>query len=357
MATTATLLQAAIYKATQSDMFQSNEVRASNYGAWEAAWGDRELLAGTSQLEAIKKSSVQTTTLDVFVKEAQGEGTARKCSPTGGQTTDTVDLTYATIFEEFSLSELEYLQNRFSKEDAMAHMLQQKLLSIDKRLDTAAVAFLESSYHKGDGSIYPNFNQAKQVPPSDYDIQTQRAALWLNNVAVEMEENDYYGQIRVVGSPRLKGYMASMLNQGAGTATNLGFQFQNFNAMFSNRVTNNTGRNATAYVFEKGMVGAVTWANGLHRKGKDIGTDVWTIMQHPRYGFDIEVKIKKACTDNSGTITGGQADYVEGIGLSFDVAFFKAYSSVANNTGLYKYELDAGGNIQSGSSGEYSATE
>jgi hypothetical protein len=139
-----------------------------------------------------------------------------------------------------------------------------------------------------------------------------------------------------------------MLAQGNSTATDLAFQFGNFSADFTNRLDNNTGIYATGYVFEKGAFGFLTWINGLHREGKDIGTDVWTRFQDPRYGMDLELKVKKACADNSSIGSGMQADYTEGFVISVDVATPVAYNS-DDNTGIYKYELNEDNTVLSGS--------
>jgi hypothetical protein len=154
--------------------------------------------------------------------------------------------------------------------------------------------------------------------------------------------------IHVVGEANMKAVFSSMLNQGQSTDTNLGFQFQGVTSSFSNRVTNNTGIYATGYAFEKGAFGFLTWTNGLSREGKDIGTDVWRTFVDPRYGLTIELKVKKACTDNSGTITGAEADYTEGFVMAVDVCTPIAYSS-DSNTGIYKYELNEDSTVQSGS--------
>lgn len=353
MATTATQLLDAIAKAAQSDYFQANENRSISRGAWDAAWEGRNTLFSVGQLEAIKKSSRQPTKIDVFQKRANGTDTARACSGTGTQSTARYTLTYQTIVEKFSLSRLEFADNDFSYQEALAANLADRWRALHERLEAAAVAYLEANYTVGDGTIYDVYFNAHQVPLSNYDLSNNRAAMWLNKARAEMKQNKYSGPYVLVGDPVMESVCMAMLNQGAGNAINSGFQFNGFEMKFSNEITNNTGIYATAYIFEKGLFGVVPWINMLSREGDDIGTDIWTTIGSPLYsGLTFELKVKKSCTDNSGTITGGQADLVESFVMAIEVAFIHAYSS-DSNSGIYKYELDEDENVHSGSGSTY----
>lgn len=349
----ATALQDAIYKAKQSEMFQSWETRKSNYGALDAAIAQRNLLLPNSVIEDMKKASTQATKVDVFVKEAAGAGTARKCEGTGAGATASQTLSWTTIVEEFAISYLDLAANRYSWEEMFQRRLQEKLKALYVRIDEYVVAQLEAAYTAGDGTNFVKFNDASQVPADDYDLQTSRAAMWLNKAKSDMFANDAnMDNLHMVGEGGLLAIVNSMANQGQYTETNLGYQFQNVGFSHTNRVINNTGRYATGYLFEKGMFTLLTWTNALHRKGEDIGTDVWTIFQDPRYGFDIELKVKKQCKDNSSILSGLNADYQEGFVLSVDICVPTAYTS-DTNSGIYKYEFDVDNTVQSGS-GSYS---
>lgn len=345
----ATLLQDAIYKASQKDMFQKFETRGSNYGALDAAFAQRNLLLPNSTLENIRKASSQTEKINVFVKEANGSGTARKCSGTGDGATAQVPLVWATLEEEFEMSYLDMKQNQYTFDEIFQRRLEQRLLSMYSRLDAIQVAALEANYTAGLGTQFTKYNDASQVPLNDYDITTNRAAMWLNKAKSDMFANDLsMDNLMMVGEGGLIQIQSSMQNQGSGNETNLGFQFNGVTFKNTNRIVNNDGRYATGYLFEKGMFTMLTWVNQLHREGKDIGIDVWTLFQDPRYGFDIELKIKKGCADSSAKGAGMQADYVESYVLTLDYATPFAYTS-DDNSGIYKYEFDVDNTVQSGS--------
>lgn len=353
MATTysASLLQAAVYKASQKDMFQKFETRGSNYGALDVALAQRSMLLPASKLEQIRKASSQTEKIYTFVKEAAGDGTARACDGTGDGATAATTLSWSTLSEEFSLSALDMAQNEYTYEEMFQLRLEQRLLSLYERLDTAVVAALEAAYTEGDGTQFTKYNNASQVALDDYDVSSNRAAFWLNKAKSDAFANDISSDnLRFVGEGGLKQIVSSMGNQGAGNETNLGFQFQGVGFHHTNRVVNNEGRYATGYMFEMGMFTLLTWTNALARQGKDIGTDVWGIFLDPRYGFDIELKVKKSCYDSTAASkgVGMEADYKEGFVLSLDYCIPVAYSSDANS-GIYKYEFDTDNSVQSGS--------
>lgn len=352
MATTLTQLQDAIYKASQNDYFQKNENRPEMLGMTEVALADINLLLPKNTLEAIKKSSRQPTKIDVWQKRANGSATARACSGTGGASTTRQTVTYTGFTEDFSISALEFADNDFGRAEAISFNLADRIRALDERIEAYLVSSVDTQVTEGSGTIFTNFNDAKQVPLDKWDLSNSRAALWLNEARSEMAQNKYKGPFNLVGDPVMMSVTMAMLNQGAGNGINTGFQFNGFDMKFSNAITNEVSIHATAYIFQKGMFGMLTWVNALSRQGKDIGTDAWMVMAHPNKGYEIELKIKRSCVDNSGSFTGAEADYVESFVLHVDVAAVFGYSS-DSNSGIYKYELDNDNTVQSGS-GSYS---
>lgn len=345
----ATVLEDAVYVTSKQDGFQSFETRGSVYGALDAAIANTPALVPKSKLESLRVASGRTVKLDVFKKEAIGNGTARACSGSGNGATASVNLSWQTLSETFQLSTLDLAENNYSYEEMFQMRLAEKLKSLYKRIDSVVIANLEANYSAGAGTTWATFNNAFQVPLSDYDLATNRASFWLNKVKVDFMKNDLdMDNIEVVGSSEMTAIFSNMMNQREQTATNLGFQLEGLKPYFTNRITNNTGIYATNYVFQKGQMGLLTWVNKLEQLGKDIGTDVWGSFQDPRYGMTIGLKVKKSCTDNSSNITGAEADYIESFVLAIDVATPIAYSS-DSNSGIYKYELDENNSTLSGS--------
>lgn len=344
-----TVLQDSISNLAKNKQFVSRELRGSIYGALDTVAAQTELLVPKAELERVRQASSQTQKINVYNKIAAGSGTARKCTGSGTGTTAQSTLSWSTIVEEFALSYIEHEGNQIKYQAAFEYLLDQKLKAIYKRIDEKIVAAMEANYSAGDGDSFTLFNDAFQVPLSQYDIATTRAATWMNKVKADVMKNDFDpDMLQVVGDSNMKAVMSSMMNQGQYTETDLGFQFQGVDSAFTNRVTNNNGIYATGYIFEKGAMGLLTWTNQLSRNGENIGTDIWTTMVDPRYGLTMELKVKKACTDNSGSYAGAQADLVESFVIAIDVATPVAYNS-DGNTGIYKYELNEDNTVSSGS--------
>jgi hypothetical protein len=351
MAYTNTVLQDALYKATLTDVYQSSELRKSNYGALEAARESTSLLLPASTIESIRKAETQTESVTTFQREADGTGTDRACSGTGIGTTAVTDVTWSTLMEEFTVSAAESLGNQYNYQEMFNNLFMQRLRSLYTRIDALVVAQLEASFAAGDGTKYLNYNGAKQVPLNDHDAATNRAAFWINYMKAEMRQNDYSNNLMLVGDSMMSANTSALINQGVSTATNTAFQYGGLGWNFTNGITNNTGRDATAYVFQKGQIGLLNWTSGIYN-GTDWGTEVWSTFKDPVYGFDLELKVNRSCTDNSGSFAGAEADRVESFVISADFATPVAYSSTAN-TGIYKYELDDDNTPASGS-GSYS---
>ena len=247
------------------------------------------------------------------------------------------------------MSDLDFAQNNFNKEEIFQNRFEQRMLSIYTRLDTAITAFLESNYTQGSGDNFTFYNNASQVPLDSWSLAANQAAFWVNDAMADMFKNDLNADlIRMVGDANMMGVWKTLGAQGPQNGVNTAFQLAGINGRFTNRIANNTGIKATAYMYEQGMFSLLTWINALEKKGRDIGTDEWTMFKDTRYGFDIGMKVKRECVDNSADIDGAQADFKESFVMALDYATPIAYSS-DSNSGIYKFELDRDNSILSGS--------
>lgn len=347
----ATALQNAIYTAAKKDTFQSFETRGSVYGALDVAVSQTGLLLPKSTLQKIKLADQQTEQINIFKKEAEGTDTAVACDFTDHGSTARPSLVYEPFVEGFSLSYGDLAANMYTYEEMYQLRFEEKMKALYKRIDEYVVSILEANYSVGNADSFTTYNNAFQVPLDEYDLASNRAALWLNKVKADFRKDDFSGDnLHVIGDSNLVAVMSAMLNQGQGNETNLGFQFQGITSNFTNRVANNTGIYATGYAFEKGAFGLIDWVDPLYRKGHNIGTDEWMSFTDPRYGMTIGVKVKRQCKDNTSILTGANmaADFQESWQLYVQVAVPTAYSS-DSNTFIKKYELDSDNSVLSGS--------
>jgi len=347
----ATVLQDAILTAKKNDTFQSFETRGSVYGGLDAATQGIGLLLPKSTIQSIKEADQQTVKVDVFKREDEGVDTAFACDATGDGSTARQSLVWEPFVEKFRISHGDLAANRYTYEEMFQMRFEEKLKAFYKRVDEYIVSILEGAYSSGAGDSFTLYNDAFQVPSDDYDITTNRAARWLSKVKSDFMKNDFSGDnIRFLGNANLMEIVSSMQAQGNQTATNLGFQFQGVDFKFTNRITNNTGMYATAFGYENGAFGIIDWIDPLFRKGKDIGTDIWTSFIEPRYGIRMAMKVKRKCADNTSILSGMTmgADFEESFQIGAQVTVPTAYSSDAYSY-ISKYEFDEDNTVLSGS--------
>jgi hypothetical protein len=184
-----------------------------------------------------------------------------------------------------------------------------------------------------DGSIN-NFNG----PSDTMQVSLANKNQYFASIIAEMGENDFTGNFFNVHSMAQK--LPQLLQQleGSGNQNNLAPQQDAFSHYGTNNQATASGTSSGSYIFVPGTVGVVgPWINMLHREGAENGTDVWSTIPDPFIpGWTWELKIKKACTDSSSSVTGGQADLVDQFVISGEFAFVKAYTSTTD-TGIYKY--------------------
>jgi hypothetical protein len=322
-----TLLQDAIHQAKEDETFQSFETRGSQYGAVDIAMEQTNKLLPKKKIDA--------------------------CSFSGAGATTSQTLVWQPFVEGFSLSYSEMKDNRYTYEELFNLRWREKMKALYKRIDAYIIARLEASYSAGAGTVFPTFNDARQVALSEWDLAQNRAANWINKARANFRMDDFSGDnLHILGDAFMSSVLSATLNQGAGTATNTGFQFQGITSNFTNRITNNIGIDATGYLFEKGAFGMLDWCAPIFREGMTNGTDVWMSQKDPRYGMTLGVKVTKECKDNSAINSKYTADWNESWQFGVEVSVPMAYDSEGGSF-VRKYELANDNTVQSGS-GSYS---
>lgn len=336
------LLEARAYLAdAQAGKIQSNELRRPPTGALNAFIDSTPslILGGNMTLENIKNSTEQVTKVPVLTKLTQGSGTARLCG-TGGAEGDSamVTLSYQTLVEQFSMSELLYANNLVSYQAALRHNFMEVFRNLHNRLETIMAAYLQtnrSAINSGTTNTWIS------------SIKTMMVALanknqYFASIMSEMGENNFSAPFANVHTMNQRMYQMLQQLEGSGNSNNLAPQQDGFTHYGSNNFSTAATGTTSSFIFVPGTVGLVgPWKNALHRQGADIGTDTWTTIPDPFIpGWTWELKIKRGCIDNSGVSTGREADLVTQFVISGEFAPMKAYTSTTD-TGIYKYAISA----------------
>ena len=329
------LLQARLNIESGNVGIGAKNLRIPYYGAAKAFMDNSPGLIANPT--AAKMSSEQAIELPVFRKIAPGIKTLRQCEGTGSGTTALITVPLSGITEEFHLSELEHAANMVGKDQAFNYLVAQKSRAIYKRIDDKCLAFLEAnkSPANGGGFFDTTAGDAKQVYKDERED-------FFSGMMAELAANDFTGNVQMIGEWNLQQLYMKYRNQGANNNENLQYSLDNIDPYFTH-LANATGKFGTAYAFEQGTVGMYPWINALHRKGAEIGTDIWTTYRLPAMpgmdqGLEVELKVKYKCADNSANVAGGEADLIESYTFHVDIGLLSAYSE-DTDTFIYKYEL------------------
>lgn len=334
------LLEARAYLSDAQDgKIQQNELRRPPTGALNCFNESTPaiILGGSMTLESIKNSTEQITKVPVLTKLTASNGTARKCG-SGGQQGDSamVQLTYQTLVEDFSMSELLYANNLVQYQAALRHNFMETFRNLHNRLETILDAYLETNKSAVNAGTINTFSAGN----STMNVASANVNQFFASILAEMAENNFTAPFMNVHQMNQRMYQYIQQLQGSGNANNLAPQQDGFSHYGSNNMGTATTGTTTSYIFVPGTVGLIgPWKNKLHTQGADIGTDTWTTIPDPFIpGWTWELKIKRGCVDNSGTSTGREADLVTQFVISGEFAPFKAYTS-NTDTGIYKYSL------------------
>lgn len=319
---------------------QQNELRRPITGALQAleASGPSLILGGTETIKSLRESSEQAVKIPILKKLTADNGTTRLCG-SGGQEGDSamVSVTWQTLSEKFSMSELLYANNSVKYQAAFRHNFMEKFRILHQRLEVLSVAYLESNKSLVNAGTINTFS----TPTSTMPVALANKAQYFASIMAEMMENNFQPEFFNVHSTSQMMMQALQQYEGAGNANNFAPQQNGFRHFGTNLFSAPSGASSGSYIFIPGTVGIVgPWMNQLHRNGANLGDmEVWTTVPDPFIsGWVWELKIKRGCVDNSGVSAGREADLVTQFVISGDFSFVKAYTS-NTDTGIYKYAM------------------
>ena len=334
------LLEArAFYDDVASGKFQTNELRRpvinTTYAFLDST--PMSIVGGKSTLDALKKSGEQLTKIPTLTKLSADNGTTRTCATSsveGDSALTTVS--YSTYSEGFSMSELLYANNDIPYQAALRHLLNEKMVLIMQRLEQNLVSYLEANYastHNATSGGLATFTGGIGA------VSLANKNEYFSRLATMMMQNNFMPSYTHVHSMGLTNRIMLQQFEGSGNSNNLAPQQTGFNHYAANLVPTTGSTEGTSFVFVPGTVGLLNYNNRLHTANRVEGYDIWTTIANPfAPALTFDLKVKTACTDNSGTSSARGADLVTKYELVLEFARYKAYTSTTD-TGIYKFQL------------------
>lgn len=328
----------AVVKVPLSQEFQKFEGRLSHYGALNAFIENTNMLVPKASLEQARSAARRPVEIPVLNAYDATLLTARACTDTPDAVTSAmVPLSWTTtgfVIQEFP--EEVYTGNYFSKQEHFDHQLKMGLKAAFADLDSAAVAFLEAE--KSATNASPKFGalvaDAKQV---DFEKRSD----FYKSIPSVMVRNDLPDMnVLDITTPEAQIEYLYTAAQGSANGVNTAYQVAPVIPYRSNRVLNGAGVDETHYLTPQGSVGMLTWNSVAARTGARVHeNDRFFTMQDPLYNITWDVKLTANCTDVSGTYGGVTAGVQKIYAFTVDYSFMRPYSSDANYTPIFKYEI------------------
>lgn len=328
LAATALTEYRASYAASNLDL---HEHRMSRYGAFDAFQADAvNLLPELGTINDARTTSARAVKVPVIKRDEVTLISARSCSVVAKRNESAlVTVTYATTGFAFDMYPAEFYNNELGYIDDFKRKMDDGQRAVLEALDTACVAKLEtvkSAVNNADGNPYAVVADTMIIPNGDEDTL-------FNELSQIMAQNDLYGKINVVASPRMKALIQHLINQGVANDENTAYQFMDYMFRYTNRATVPVDARDIFYAYPDASVAFTNWNDMTSRMGAET-TDgkKWSIENLPLIGLNFGLLFHSSCADGStADITGSAASESAVVRESFrfttDYALISAYNS------------------------------
>ena len=242
--------------------FDKNESRDPNVGAWNSFVRNSAGLMTEDLRAKIKESdpavSVSIPALDATPQSDISIRNTRSCTvPFDDGTSRLLAVTFETIVFSIQMTPADFMNNDVGYQAAFNRKYEERAYKVKRILDARAVANLETNKNTYWNGIDPEFytiaGDAIQVPAaSNDDFYNNLSAIW---GSMDYEVGNSQNVANWTHQPLVQRY----INQGAGNATNLAFQFAGNTWDLTTRVTNRDNTvGSTMYTMQPGNVAIET---------------------------------------------------------------------------------------------------
>lgn len=317
---------------------EKQEFRMGNYGALDASLKMREYTI--PELATIKQSERRTTTALYLTDTAVTVGTVasdRGVTLTGEHgDAAAVTLTWVPRFITIKSDHALFQNSNYTKEQALARLLQSGLKRIYNSLDSYVVTNLESDKTHVQGArtlgTWDSSNYIQKI------ANANKNDLY-NYISTELAARDFTGQLMDIHTYNADALLRQQMAQGVANSTNLQFQFGNIDGFTSANITNGTDYYSTHYVVPEGGIALLDWASPLYGQGRNNGSSEFYTMADPNGKPFVYEVYKTVGPANTYSANGGYRSWVEQWEIGAWFAFAKAPLSASNDSVIHKYGL------------------
>lgn len=285
------------------------------------------------ELASIRTAESRTVKAYMPVRGADGSGTGRAISHTGGiGASKAVTPSWNTLSETFQISKKRADNNEYNAAQIFKYELKSRVLSLIKRSAAAYNTLLVADKSGVNaGGANGAFNGSADV----YEVEKASADYYFDEIDAMMMQNRYDGMVDIVCDAKAFARARRLANQGSGNATNTSFQFGNKNIV-GTTATLLSGYDGSSIVYPSGTVGFIPWIPTLNRKDINAmqienGVGDFGNIAIPELGINVALHAysKQANTSETG---GAAQDAVTEFELSIDWAYVSSPLSTAEAT-------------------------
>jgi hypothetical protein len=296
-----------------------------------------------AKLNEVLTSDSRTVDTYCFALRSITAGSARAHDHTLAAFGDTqkVTLSFSIVSGNYGVSLKMGGRNIMDQANMLAHDLRSALISIDNSIEAAIASYVSTNktQHNSASGSYARFGEwdgtgYRWIIPASQEN-------WVFQYIQEvMSINDYDVALDIITDNVGSAIAAQKAAQGAGNATNMGWQFDNMNIVKSRRVADSEYQ-ATFYVMPAGTVGLLNRIPKENREGRSLKNYDYSNM-NDELGSGLVNAVHYYETGSTTAATGGETqDVTFEYENSTDYAMLKApLSAGATYTPIFKFVLD-----------------
>lgn len=246
-----------------NDKYKAPEMRMKPAPAFSLLTGNSNfLIVGAETLKTRDDRAIEAHLLSRTKRTA---GSARAHDHTGTiDDSQKVSLTWTTKSDKFAISLKLLDKSVFDFNTVLANKIEQACMNILEDKETEAIAYLVAQRATQQptlaGATFNATTDAVEVDAADANKFFQK----LRSV---MRQNYFSNQLDIIADPLLSVQAEFLAAQGAGNATNYGFQFQGLNIAESVELTDADYASGMVLAMPAGSVSALNWIPKQNRQG------------------------------------------------------------------------------------------
>ncbi len=326
------LIETRLNNFREQSPLDKNEVRPSRYGALDlfVTETDRPDSAISANLKQRALTSIGTD-IEVPVIDADQDvkitNTREVIIPDDENTSKLYKMVFTTYAFGFTMIPTNYHNNEIDYQRDFNRKLEKYLVALGAKLDSQAIAALEANKTQvfADTLGYENVGNVLQSKHS-------QRKLVLGDMGIVMDNNDYFGDLHVVGNGGIQSLVRELAQSDIYNAENKRNEWADKIFHFTTRLANEEGNYGTFYTVEGGQVGVLTrFEREALRNAKSRTGHEWGISNLPILNIPCGTYYYESVGNQSAVAGAASADNTRAIkesyGFAVDIAFVTPYNS------------------------------